>query len=398
MINKRVFGTRRSEKRHAGGTLEESHDNSTTHSVGRRDESGAVIILALVFLVAVSVMVLALAGSTSNDLANSLNFTSARTVDNAASNAIDVAIESMRYTPLLTAGSTDQTLNASPPSYCWGGPGNSQLANIDVWCSTVWNPASANTRVVTFSACQSTAGAVACALHPLLQAVVTFDDYPVGVSAPNTAQCAVYCGTGMTVNSLIWSPAVPTVTAITPTSGVITGNTPITITGTGFVSGATTVNFVQETGGNPGVSNVILTATGVSVSGSTTITASTPAATSGSTYYVTVTTPEGTSAEGPVFTYSSVTPTVSAISPNSGVFTHGTSVTITGTGFVSGATVTFTPVGGGTGAAATAVNVTNSTTITAVSPPVTGSGSESFYVTVTTPSGTSANGPVFTYT
>jgi hypothetical protein len=51
----------------------------------------------------------------------------------------------------------------------------------------------------------ATALATSCAASPYLQAVVTFGDYPVGTSAPNTAECVVYCGTSMTVNSWIWS-------------------------------------------------------------------------------------------------------------------------------------------------------------------------------------------------
>jgi hypothetical protein len=55
-------------------------------------------------------------------------------------------------------------------------------------------------------------------------------------------------------------------------------------------------------------------------------------------------------------------PTVTSISPNNGLTTGGTSVTISGTNFVAGAIVSV----GGT--AATNVNVTNSTTITATTP------------------------------
>ncbi len=55
-------------------------------------------------------------------------------------------------------------------------------------------------------------------------------------------------------------------------------------------------------------------------------------------------------------------PTVTAISPTSGPTSGGTSVTITGTGFVTGATVTF----GGT--SATNVTVVSSTSITATTP------------------------------
>ncbi|HKY43050.1 MAG TPA: IPT/TIG domain-containing protein [Pyrinomonadaceae bacterium] len=55
-------------------------------------------------------------------------------------------------------------------------------------------------------------------------------------------------------------------------------------------------------------------------------------------------------------------PTISSISPNTGSTSGGTSVTITGTGFLSGATVTI----GGT--AATNVSVVSSTSITATTP------------------------------
>jgi hypothetical protein len=366
------------------------------------DEVGAVLILALVFLVAVSGMVLALASSTANDLLNAVHFNSSRTVDNAASNAIDVAVQSIRYTPLLESGGIAQTLNASPPSYCWGSGPPSGLSNINVWCSTVWTPSSATSRVVTFSACPTSvtadAGAAACALHPLLQEVVTLDDYPAGVSAPNSGQCSVFCGTGITIDSLVWSPVVPTVTAISASSGPITGQTAITISGSGFVSNATTVNFVDA---NP-TDNVIIPATNVTVTGPTTISATSPAITTkGTTYYVAVTTPGGTSAHTTAsnFSYGAVAPVVTGISPSSGQVQHGTSETITGSGFVNGTNgappvVTFTPQGGGGSFTATAVSVVGPTTITAISPATAPAGK--YIVSVTTANGTSASGPVFT--
>lgn len=366
-----------------------------------RDEAGAVLILALVFLVAVSGMVLALAGSTSNNLLNSVHFNATRTVDNAASNAIQVAIQSIRYDPLLETVGVAQTLNASPPSYCWGSSPSS-FSSIDVWCSTVWAPSSANSRIVTFSACPTsvTTDPTTCALHPLLQEVVTFDDYPAGDIAPNNAQCSpqTSCGQGgMKVESLIWSPVVPTVTAISPSSGPITGQTALAITGSGFVNNATTVSFIDT---NP-TDNVILQATNISVTSATAITATSPAITTGATYYVAVTTPGGTSAHlmANNFTYATVTPNVSNISPNTGQVQRGTLVTISGSGFVTGTNrappfVTFIPQGGGSPFLATAVSVVGATTITAISPNTAPAGT--YIVTVTTTNGTSASGPVFT--
>jgi hypothetical protein len=344
-----------------------------------------------------------------NNLLNSVHFTATRTVDNAASNAIEVAVQTIRYTPTLETGGTAQTLNASPPSYCWGsgppGPASSfqdpnSATVIDVWCSTAWTPSSVNSRVVTLSACPTfvTTDAATCALHPLLQEVVTFDDYPAGVSAPNSGQCAVYCGTGITVDSLVWSPLVPIVTGVNPSSGSITGQTAMTITGSGFAPNATTVNFVDT---NP-ADNVVIPATNVTVTSANTLTATSPAiTTTGTSYYVAVTTPGGTSAHSTAsnFSYAPVNPTVTSLSPNTGQVQHGTSVTITGTGFVNGTNgtppvVTFTPQGGGGSFTATAVSVVGSTTITAISPTTAPAGT--YVVTVTTTNGTSASGPLFT--
>jgi hypothetical protein len=264
--------------------------------------------LALLYLVAMSLVLTALANWVTNDLNNSTRFASARSLQFAANSATELALQNIRYNPLMASG---QTLNASPPTPCWGSGSTSALAGansidgvgIEVWCSTAWNPSSANTRVVTISTCPNGVSATVCALNPTLEAVVAFDDYPPGVSAPNEGVCAVYCGTGLTVQSWLWTPQAPRASGVSPTSGTVAGGTPITITGTGFVAGAS-VNFVLESGGTPDPSNVVLAGTNVVVGGSTTITALTPSVSSPATYFVTVTTPAGTSAYGPLFTFS----------------------------------------------------------------------------------------------
>ena len=122
----------------------------------------------------------------------------------------------------------------------------------------------------------------------------------------------------------------------------------MTITGTGFLSGATV-----SIGG--------AAATGVTVVNSTSLTATTAAHAAGAVDVV-VTNPDtqtGTLTGG--YTYIAP-PTVTSIAAASGTTNGGTSVTITGTGFQSGATVT---IGG---AAATNVMFVNSTTITATTP------------------------------
>jgi hypothetical protein len=262
--------------------------------------------------------------------------------------------------------------------------------SVAVWCSSAWNPSSANTRVVTFSACLSDLSAAACAAQPFLQTVVTFDDYPPGLSSPNPGgACNLFCGTSMTEDSSEWSPVIPAITSVSPGTGPITGSTSVTIGGSGLL-GATAVDFVNTTTN----ANVILSVTPSNVTASS-LTASTPAITTGSSYYVTVTTPEGTSADtaSAEFTYSPVTPTVTGISTSTGAISGGTSVTITGTGFISDATVNFVDTANTNvivPAPTTNLTIVNGIpTITAVSPGITQG--TTYYVTVTTaPGGTSA--------
>ena len=144
----------------------------------------------------------------------------------------------------------------------------------------------------------------------------------------------------------------PTVTAITPNSGTTNGGTPVTITGTNFLTGAT----VRVGGG---------TATGVTVVSSTSITANTPSHSAGPGTVVVVNTDgqSGSLTNGFTYVVINSAPTVTSITPNSGTINGGTAVTITGTGFLAGATVNL----GGT--AATAVKVVSTTSITATTAP-----------------------------
>jgi hypothetical protein len=144
------------------------------------------------------------------------------------------------------------------------------------------------------------------------------------------------------------STTAPTVSSVSPNSGLAAGGTAVTITGTNFSAGAT-VTF-----GGAAATNVVV------VNG-TTIAATTPAG-SATAVTVTVTNLGAESGDLPgAFTYVGV-PTATNVSPDSGSTTGGTAVTITGTNFATGATVTFG------GSAATNVVVVNSTTITVSTP------------------------------
>ena len=163
---------------------------------------------------------------------------------------------------------------------------------------------------------------------------------------------------------------VPTLSAVTPPAGKLIGGTVVTLTGSGFRTGATTVTFGA---GNHG--------TTVHVSGTTTLTVKTPGHATG-TVTVTVTTPGGTSGTQP-YTYDPI-PTLSSVTPSAGKLIGGTVVTLTGTGFRAGATtVTF-----GAGNHGTTVHVTGTTTLTVTAP---GHAAGTVTVTVATPGGTSGS-------
>ena len=168
---------------------------------------------------------------------------------------------------------------------------------------------------------------------------------------------------------------VPTVTSINRTAGPLAGGTSVTISGTGFTPttavkfGATTASFT--------------------VKSDTSITATSPAGSSG-TVDITVTTPGGTSATSAAdqFTYDPV-PAISAISPSSGPTSGGTSVTITGTSFTGATTVAFGS------AVAQSFTVVSATRITATSPAESAGTSD---LQVTTPGGTSNTGTADRFT
>ena len=97
------------------------------------------------------------------------------------------------------------------------------------------------------------------------------------------------------------SAPAPTVTTISPSSDFTTGGTTVTITGTNF-TGATAVDFGSTL------------ATNVTVTNSTTITATSPAGVVG-TVDVTVTTPGGTSATTSADQFTYIAPTATSLTP-----------------------------------------------------------------------------------
>lgn len=176
-------------------------------------------------------------------------------------------------------------------------------------------------------------------------------------------------------------PAPPplAVAAVSPNTGDVAGTTIVTITGTGFASGATvTIGGV---------------AAAVTYVNSNTLSVVTGAASAG-TYSITVTNPGGATATGGSYTYAaSAPPTVLAISPSSGNLASMPVVTITGSCFKSGAIQSVT-IGGILVQNMVCANDSTITGTAGVAPAPNPAAS----VVVTTTNGSNAANALFSYT
>ena len=291
------------------------------------------------------------------------SFATERNTEFTITSAVNLAIQNTRYS--FDVGSPHQFLNNATPELCASYP--PQAASVNVYCTMAWQPYSANTRVFTYSACPSSAAANAatdCAAKPQLEAIVAFDDYPPGVAspAPTPSACTPIvqqvpngpengsCGVSMTQISWQWNPVVPAITSLSSSTGPTSGGTTVTITGTGFTSGETVALTPQlaqpPVNGtityNPPVAATIVAIQPAGCALPTCIQVTTPAVTSGTAYYVTVTTPGGTSQTAasdsnsfvPIFTYAPVAPTVSGlVGTVAGSITGNTTIVVQGTGF-----------------------------------------------------------------
>lgn len=120
----------------------------------------------------------------------------------------------------------------------------------------------------------------------------------------------------------------PSITAVAPNQGTVTGNYQVSITGKNFVKGGTTVTIGNANAGN------------VTYVSSSEITATVPAANPG-IVTVTVATKHGTARLANGFTYVDDAPVINNINPNRGSPNGATLVTIQGTNFQPGIKVFF---------------------------------------------------------
>ena len=189
-----------------------------------------------------------------------------------------------------------------------------------------------------------------------------------------------------TSGSIFTVSGAPTVTAVSPTSrGQGATNQTLTITGTNFVSGATTAFSTNGITVNSTTFNSATSLTvNVSISGS---------ATPG-TRTITVTNGDGSTAtSGSIFTVNAA-PTVTAVSSTSrGEGATAQNLTVTGTGFQSGATTTFS----GTGITVNSTTFVNATTLTVNVTIAGGATVGTSTITVTNPdAGSATSGSIFT--
>jgi hypothetical protein len=143
----------------------------------------------------------------------------------------------------------------------------------------------------------------------------------------------------------------PTLTTVAPATGDVAGGTSVTLTGTGFRSGAT-VTF-----GGAAASNVV-------VATATSVTCTTPAHAAGAVDVVLTSNDSQSATKASGFTYTATTaaPAIASLNPASGPADGGTSVTIAGTGFAAGALVRFG------GVAAACDPITSAITVTCTTP------------------------------
>jgi hypothetical protein len=192
-------------------------DTRSRITSGVKDDSGAVLILALIFIIAIALIMLSLLSLTGNDIINASNLQSERALDYAADGATTASVQAVRYSntqfsesssqPCMPNGASSIEVDGVnivveceiPPSHA---PPNSPCP-YDAYHT----PLACTTRVVRFFAC--TTGGPSCAAGSpalVVQAEVAFDDYPdppgsADVCTPSTG--TETCGIGMAV--VFWS-------------------------------------------------------------------------------------------------------------------------------------------------------------------------------------------------
>jgi Tfp pilus assembly protein PilX len=142
------------------------------------NEEGASLIIALIFVVATSLVLIALLDMTSTNLINTANLQNERGLEYAAEGAVNGAIQVVRS---LNANQTTAMCTGSTAAFAPGTPLNS--SNVVAFCGDVSAPN--YQRTVVFDACPPASSFAACQSTSLLEAQVTFVD----ISCPTPSSC-----------------------------------------------------------------------------------------------------------------------------------------------------------------------------------------------------------------
>ncbi len=206
-------------------------------------------------------------------------------------------------------------------------------------------------------------------------------NFAITSTATISARTVTVTTSGGTSGPVTFTVAAPTLTSITPNSGLRGTSVPVTLTGTGL-TGSTSMT-VSGTGIT--VTNLVI----VNDSQATATLVITAAAGTGARN-VAIVTPGGTTNN---VTFTVVAPTLASIAPTTGARGTSVNVTLTGTGLTGASNVTVS----GTGVTVSSVTAVNDTTVTATFTITLAAGLTSRNVAVVTPGGTT-NAVLFTIT
>ena len=172
----------------------------------RASEEGATLILALIFVIVSSLVLLSLVTLTGNDLLNSGNLRNARALEYAADGATDSAILATRYSDSY------YTQVATPYGNCMSGAPavTTMMINslmMTVVCGNSTNSSASNaTRTVNFYTCLYQMGVNCSPNLAVLTAQVQYNDFSsTGFDADRScnATTTATCGTGMNIVSWV---------------------------------------------------------------------------------------------------------------------------------------------------------------------------------------------------
>ena len=168
----------------------------------RQSEVGAALVLALVFLVAIGLVLAALVSVAGTNLVNTSNLQGVRNVEYASDAAVEGAIQTARHTCPTVAPpapcvppSPSAPVTIACPALQPAQPINGQM--VAVQCTWTVPPGSFG-RIAEFDACQTGVPFATCQADAVVKADVTYDDLPAGCTTMS-ASCPYTLGAGITV-------------------------------------------------------------------------------------------------------------------------------------------------------------------------------------------------------